>query len=183
MKLTSNLIVLLVSILPITAQAQNTFKKGSVINATNERIEDSLQLSNSKLISISAGHKKKIFNAWDIKGFSIDTVNYISFSNDFYKEIINGNKASLYQKITDNKDKKIFVGPDVVGFEETTDGRIGDYYIQIAGQNDLVLVKKKDFKEYFLKLFSSNDTVTSKIRNGTLGYYEITEAVKFYNSY
>lgn len=71
----------------------------------------------------------------------------------------------------------------MIGFVKTTDGRIGDYYMQMAGQTDLVLVKKKDFKEYFSKLFSSNDTATSKIRNGTLGYDEITEAVRFYNSY
>lgn len=86
MKLTSNLIILLVSILPITALAQGSFKKGVVLTTTNERIEDSLQLSKSKLISISSGDKKKIYNAWDIKGFCIDTVNYLSFPMIFTRK-------------------------------------------------------------------------------------------------
>ncbi len=183
MKPSARLILALISFLPLAVKTQTVSKNGSVFTSNGKEISDSLKLSKGKLISLSSINLRKEYKPADVQSFIIDNLRYISYSNDFYKEIDSGNKAVLYQKISDNSREKNFNGPEVVGFLTTTEGRIGDYYVRLAGETKLDLITKKTFGNYFTKLFASNDSMVSKITTGALGYDQIKDAVDFYNTY
>ncbi|HEU5164745.1 MAG TPA: hypothetical protein VFU29_04355, partial [Chitinophagaceae bacterium] len=90
-------------------------------------------------------------------------------------------KATLYKKITDYSGEKIYNGVEVVGFVKTMDGKRGDFYLLAAMTTQLDLITKKNFRDYFSKLFNSNDSLMSKVKNGNLGYSQIKKAVELYN--
>ena len=182
MKLNNRVIILLFPFFPITASMQDEFKPGFVITLSNEKITNSLKFFEGRLIAAASG-RKKIYSPWDLKSFSIDTSNYISYSNDFYKEIISGAKAGLYQKLTDNRNEKMYNGTEMIGFLKTTEGRVGDYYVMLTTQTKLELITKKNFNTYFINLFNGNDTLISKIKNGGLKYDQVEEAMSLFNKH
>ena len=93
-------------------------------------------MSKGKLVGLSSTNAKTEYKPADVKSFKIDGDKYVSYSNDFYKEIVSGNKAGLYQKVSDNSYEKIYNGPEQVGFLKTTDGKVGDYYIHLANEKE-----------------------------------------------
>src|SRR5215510_10238308 len=103
------LLLFLICLFPLGISAQNGLKRGIVITTNDKKIEVLVKSPfrlKGKLTVLSSGKKKKIYAACNIKSFCIDSVNYISYSNDFYKEVFPGNKAVLYQKVTNNRDEK-----------------------------------------------------------------------------
>lgn len=182
MTLSKRLITFLLPFFPIKASTQDHFNPGFVITISNEKIADSLKLSEGKLIATKSG-RKKIYMPWEVKGFSINTLNYVSYSNDFYKEIISGAKAGLYQKLTDYRNEKMYNGTEMIGFVKTTEGRKGDYYVLLATQTKLELITKKNFNTYFITLFNGNDSLIAKIKNGSLNYDQVEEAISLFNKH
>jgi hypothetical protein len=181
MKPSNRLIIFLLLFFPITASAQDTFKPGFVITVSNEKITGSFKLLNGKLIAETPG-KNKIYRPWDVKSFSIGSSNYISYTNDFYKEIVSGEKAGLFQKLTDNRNEKMYNGAEMIGFIKTTEGRKGDFYVLQARETELKWVTRKNFDNYFIRLFNGNDSLISKIKNGNLGYEQIEEVITLFNA-
>jgi hypothetical protein len=135
-----------------------------------------------KLIFLSSENKRKVYTPSEIKNFSIDSINYISYCNDFYEEVSAGLKATLYKKITDYSSEKIYNGIEMVGFVKTMEGKRGDFYLLPAMATQLDLITKKNFKEYFSRLFNTNDSLISQVKNGNLEYSQIKKAVELYNN-
>ena len=179
MKHCCTIMVLLISFFPLMGQSQSNFEKGFIITLKGERIEDSIKLSRGELLTLVL---KKKFMPAQVKSFSIATTNYISYSNDFYKEVTAGTRITLYQKATDNRDEEIYNGIDFVGFAETTDGTIGDYYILQASRPKLDLITKRNFNRYFLDLIVSNDSIALRIKSGSLRYQQIKDVAELYNN-
>ena len=142
----------------------------------------SKNLSKKERLSIAAsGNTNKTYAPSEVKSFTLDGINYISYSNDFYREITRGSKAQLYQKVTDNSGEKIYNGAEIVGYVTTTPGKRGDYYLTTAPGSNLDLITKKNFRDYFLKLFNNNESLVSKIKDKSLDYEQLKEAVDLYN--
>ena len=168
---------------PTKAYVQAIFKNGYIVTANNEKIDGSVKelFKRGKLIFLSLTHEEKTYTPAAIKTFSIDSTSYISYSNDFYEEIATGIRASLYKKLTDNSDEKIYNGIECVGFVKTTQGKPGDYYLLPSNKTELDLVTKKNFVDYFLKLPDVSENLVSKIKNKKLDYSQIIKAVELYN--
>lgn len=167
-------------LLPLSIVAQ----KGFVVTEANERIEGDLkeEFKKGKITVLLADNTKKTFAPSDLKSFQADGINYISHSNDFYKEITSGTKAQLYQKVTDNSGQKIYNGPEIVGYITTSAGKRGDYYLLQSPGASMDLITKKNFRDYFLKFFSNNESLVSKIKDKSLDYDQLKEAVDLYNN-
>lgn len=182
MKQISLLLLLLVSFFPKTLLAQTDFKKGFIVTANNETIEALLRFWKGKLIAIGSGKVHKIYNPAEVKRFSIGTMNCISYSNDFYKEVTTGITAGLYQKISNNSGELLYNGTEPIRFLETTNGTIGDLYILTEPGKQLVLISKKDFKDYYSKLLVTNNGLFARMKWESLTYRQIKKVLKVYDS-
>ena len=170
--------LLVLSITVIAVQSQTNFTTGSLVTSKNESMNESIRISKGKLTTQSG----KSYRADELKSFTIQSANYISYENDFYKEITTGKLVTLYQKVTDNRNERIFNGAEVVGFAQTTSGGVGDYYILTSSTGKLDFVNKKNFKSYFLKMINGHDSLAAQIVSGSLGYAQIKEVTDKYNS-
>ena len=175
---------LMISLFPLALSAQPETKKGFVVTEGDQRIEGQLleSFKKGKLVVTMPDNTRKTFSPAELKSFTLDGVNYVSHSNDFYKEITTGTKAQLYQKVTDNRGEKIYNGPEIVGYITTTPGKRGDYYLLQSPGASMDLITKKNFRDYFLKLFSNNESLVSKIKDKSLDYDQLKEAVDLYNN-
>ena len=175
----------LLFLLPFSSYSQPDFKKGFIVSAGAERIEglirESLK-SKGTIIFLSPDGSRATFEATDILSFAIDNINYLSWSNDFCKEISSGAKANLYQKVTDNSNKQLYNGPEMVGFLKTTEGKKGDLYIFLHTDKRMNLITQKHFERDITKLFTGSNDLQIAIKNRILTYSNITETVKQYNS-
>lgn len=176
-------IAILVGLLPILASAQ-TETKGTIVTANNEIIEgtikDQLQRKGN-ILFVNANGTKKLYTPSDISGFTINGVKYISYASDFYKEVGTGNKATLYQRVTDNSGKMLYNGAEVVSIS-TAEGKFGDYYLQIKSDLKFNLLTKKNFAEVMSSLCADCATVQANIKSGQLNYTEVAKAVEQYNN-
>jgi hypothetical protein len=176
MKPVANLMLLAASLLSLAVSAQDGFKNGTIITDNGEKLEGSIKplfKSSGKLVFLSQDNKKTTYSPAALKSFSIEGVRYISYFNDFYEEVAGGEKAKLYRKMTDNSGEVIYNGSQAVGFAKTTDGKRGDYYVIRNNESSFDLITEKNFKDYFTRLASDNDSLSSKIKNGSLGYAQI----------
>jgi hypothetical protein len=172
--------MLVIYFAPLAGYPQAGFKKGIIVKVNNDKFEDSLRFSKGKLMARVNG-KTKTYTPGEIKKFSLGNINYVSYLNDFYKEVATGNNACLYQKVSDNRDQAIYNGIEAIGFLKTTEGKVGDFYVLRNGDTKFDLVTRKNFKDYFIGLFIANDSLITKIRGGDPGYNKIKEAVALYN--
>lgn len=171
--------------LPIITRAQSDFRKGSVITSNREQLSGKIResfKSNGMITFLSPDGNKKVYSPSEIVSFSVDTVGFLSYANDFYKEIFCGAKICLYQKVTNNRDKVFYNGSEAAGFVKTTEGKVGDYYVFATGKKELELITKNTFEKYFLDLSKGNKVLQEKIKDGTLGYAQIVKVVELYNN-
>lgn len=175
---------LLMGLFPLAINAQMELKRGFIVTENNQRVEGELKESfkKGKIIVALPDKSQKTYAPADLKSFQLDGINYISHSNDFYREVTSGSKAQLYQKVTDNSGEKIYNGAEIVGYITTTPGKRGDYYLLQSPGASMDLITKKNFRDYFLKLFSNNDSLVSKIKDKSLDYEQLKEAVDLYNN-
>ena len=157
------------------AQANN----GYIITSKNEKIELPLKLEKGKLISENG--KIKTYAPGEVNSFTMDGINYISYSNDFYKETISGPKAVLYEKVSNNSGQKIYNGAEVIGFVQTTEGKIGDFYVRLTNDSKLDHINKKNFRNYFSRLFTNNESIAMKLKNDDIKYEQVRDLVSLYN--
>ena len=171
--------LLLLAIFSIEQNSIGQVNSSYIITSKNERIESVIKLEKGKLISENG--KTKTYAPDEVQRFTIEGINYISYTNDFYKETITGPKAVLYQKVSNNSGQKIYNGAEVIGFAQTTEGKIGDYYVRLANESRLDYINKKNFRNYFTRIFNNNDSMTVKLKNDEIGYDQVRELVTLYN--
>jgi hypothetical protein len=180
----SLLVILGFSFSNLQAQAPAGYEKGTIILADNSKQEGLIKESlNSKgtVSFMTATGSKKTYSVAELNGFSYKNDIYIAYTNDFYKAIAIGSKASLYQKQTNNAGKLLYNGSDAYT-ATTTEGNIGDFYIQANKSDDLLLVNAKNFSSVLSKSFADCSVVLADIAAKQLDYAQLTKAVEKYNS-
>lgn len=180
----SLLVILGFSFSNLQAQAPAGYEKGTIILADNSKqdglIKESLN-SKGTVSFLTATGSKKTYTVAELNGFSYKNDIYIAYTNDFYKAIAIGSKVSLYQKQTNNAGKLLYNGSDAYT-ATTTEGNIGDYYIQLNKTDDLLLVNAKNFSSVLSKSFADCSMVLADITAKQLDYAQLTKAVEKYNS-
>jgi hypothetical protein len=183
MKKTFTLIIAFLGLSTLAVSAQ-TELKGTIITSANETLEgsikDQMQKKGNILFTSSAG-SKKLYSPSDISSFTINGVKYVSYANDFYKEVSTGSKANLFIRVTDNSGKTIYNGAEPVVLA-TAEGKSGDYYLQVKSDSKFNLVSKKNFTEVIGSLCADCVSVQSDIKSGQLSYAQITKVVEQYNN-
>ncbi len=167
-----------------SAQIPDGFKKGSVVLTNNSKVEGNIkELLSSKatIVFVAATGTKKTYSVAELTSFEIGSENYIAFANDFYKTIINGSRANLYQKQTNNSGKLLYNGADAFT-ATTTDGRIGDWYIQVKNNDDLLLVTAKNFETVVGTAFADCSSLIGDLKSNQLNYAQLSKTVEKYNS-
>lgn len=161
-----------------------TEAKGTITTSGNEVVEgtikDQMQKKGS-ILFINAAGAKKLYSPSDISGLSMNGTKYISYANDFYKEIATGTKVSLFVRVTDNSGKTIYNGAEPVVLA-TAEGKSGDYYLQVKSDSKLNLITQKNFTVVVSNLCADCATVQSNLKSGQLSYAQITKVVEQYNS-
>ena len=167
---------------PATLSAD--FVPGTVLTPTNEKLEGFIKESLKKdgtILFVNAQGQKKIYNTANLQSFSINGVVFIAYLYDFYKTVSSGTKAALYLKVTDNNGKLINSGSESI-VATTTDGKIGDYFIQSKKDNDLTLVTKKNFEASILQVCSDCSALMADVKSKLLDYTQLVKVVEKYNS-
>ncbi|TDO27103.1 hypothetical protein [Sediminibacterium goheungense] len=169
------------SILSVSAQTE---VKAVIVTSSNETLEGTIKDQMQKkgnIVFISSAGAKKLFAPSDITGFTINGVKYVSYANDFYKEVSTGSKAGLFIRVTDNSGKTIYNGAEPVVLA-TAEGKAGDYYLQIKSDGKFNLVSKKNFTEVMSALCADCLAIQSGLKSGQLTYTQIDKLVEQYNS-
>jgi hypothetical protein len=160
------------------------FVPGYLITATNEKLEgfikESLK-SQGTIFFVNTKGEKKQYNSYNLQSFVINNVTYVSYSNDFYKVIVIGNKGTLYQKVSDNSGKLINTGSES-RVATTTDGKTGDFYLQVKTSDDLTLITKRNFESVFAKVCADCLALQNDIKAKQIDYAQVVKAVEEYNS-
>lgn len=179
----SLLVILGFAINFVYAQAPAGYEKGSIVHANNNKedgfVKESMS-SKGNVSFVSTSGAKKTYTVSELNGFSCKSDNFIAYSNDFYKTIAIGSKASLYQKQSNNSGKLLYNGSEAYT-ATTTDGGIGDYYIQLSNSDDLVLVNAKNFETVTTKLFANCSVVLSDIKTKQLDFSRLSKIIEKYN--
>lgn len=180
----SLLVILSFAINFVQAQAPAGYEKGSIVLANNNKEEGFVKEalgSKGNISFVSTSGSKKTYTVADLNGFSCKSDFFIAYSNDFYKTIAIGSKASLYQKQSNNSGKLLYNGSEAFT-ASTTEGGIGDYYVQLNNSDDLILVNAKNFETVANKLFANCSIVLSDIKSKQLDYSQLSKAIDKYNS-
>jgi hypothetical protein len=186
-----SLLMTLLAITPVLTKAQTAkpaglsddYKPGFIINSSNTKVEgfirESLKGKGTISFATVTGAKKN-YSVNEINEFSIADMRYIVYMNDFYQVVATGSRGNLYKKATDNSGKMLYNGSDAVP-ASTTEGRPGDFYLQVNKDHRLNLVTKKNFETVFATYCADCAPVQSGIKSGQLDYARITEVVEQYN--
>lgn len=180
----SLLVILGITFNCVFAQAPAGYENGSVILANNTKLEGFVKESLSSKGTISFilnSGAKKTYSVSELNGFSFKTETYIVYSNDFYKTVVGGSKASLYQKQSNNSGKLLYNGSDAFT-ATTTDGNIGDLYVKLNNSDDLLLVNGKNFETVLSKEFASCNSIIADIKSKQLDYAQLTKVVEKFNN-
>lgn len=174
---------ILFGFLPLLMSAQND-TKGSIITASNEIVEgtvkDQLQKKGNIVFTTSTG-SKKTYSPADISGFSINGTKYISYASDFYQEVVTGNKATLYIRVTNNSGKLLYNGAEMVAVS-TAEGKSGDYYLQLKNADKLNWLSKKNFNDVIINVCADCSVVVSNVKSGQFDYTQLAKLIEQYNS-
>lgn len=181
----SLLLLLLISTLAASAQNTTTpegFTDGYYINSSNEKTAGFIKESFKKgaISFTTATSVKKNYTAADINGFAIGSDVYIAYMYDFYKVVATGNKGTLLQKVTNNSGKLMYNGTEAFSVS-TTDGKPGDYYLQVKSTDKVTLVTKQNFEKVFTTYCADCSQLMASIQGKQLDYASITQAVEQYN--
>jgi hypothetical protein len=180
----SLLVILGLGFNALMAQAPAGYENGSVVLANNTKLDGFVKesLASKGTISfVSTAGSKKTYSVSELNGLSVKTDIFIVYSNDFYKSLVNGSKASLFQKQSNNSGKILYNGADAFS-ATTTAGNIGDFYVQLNNSDDLVLVNAKNFESVISKVFASCNTIIAEIRSKQLDYTQLSKVVEKFNN-
>ena len=179
-------LALLVTGFPFLAHSQTVtgdFQKGSIMKTTHETLEGSIkdQTKKGTIVFTSTTGQKKVYTPDELLGFTLNGANYISYLSDFYKVVVSGSRASLYQRVTDNSGKMLYNGADAISIT-TASGKIGDFYLQAGTEIKLTWLAQKNFDKVLATAFTDCTTIVAGIKAKQWDYSQLNIVVSEYNA-
>lgn len=178
--------MLLVAILiGFFAQAQNSdFQQGTVTSYGNETSTGAIKplfKQRGVIIFQNSNAQKKQLSPNEISAFTVGTEQFSAYTNDFYKLVIKGEKASLLERVTDNSGKIYYNGAVPVN-TPSLEGKIGDYYVLKNGTTEPVLISGPAFKRNAKAVFGDCSTIAGALTVETVDLTTLKNLLDQYNS-
>lgn len=169
-------------ILNIQAQIPTGFVKGAVTLADASTVtgyvKDNIKKGAVVFVDDKGGNKQ-LFYSNEINAVVIDSANYVSVKNDFFKTICSG-KICFLQKASNISGKTIYNGSEAI-ILPGTEGKIGDYFSY--SNNELTLINQKTVDAFINNQLSSCTQAAEKAKSINGDIAALADAVTIYNSY
>ncbi len=183
MKKKTIIVALTLSLIAIFGLAQTNqvsdFQNGSIIGFNGEKTSGTIKVLFKQrggiIFSNSSGSKKQL-TPNEIKGFEVNNELYTNFSGDFYKVIVAGTKINLLQKETDNSGKIFYNGAQAIS-NTSTEGKIGDLYLQPIDMDAFWHVTDKNFTTIAESAFASCTLVLADVKAKRSTYDQLVAIV------
>lgn len=168
----------------VNAQAPAGFVTGYIIGPDQVKVDGYVKekfKSKAVVEFIPTGGKKTSYAASDLQEVGIETARYISFKDDFFKQVSAGNRVAVFQKVSDASGKVIYNGSQAVGVSAGTDGSIADYFIQKKGEVGLTWIGKKNLSQSLSAAFADCSSLAEQLKKDNLSYTAVPELAAQYN--
>lgn len=181
----SALLLLLMPLSALMAQAPAGFTAGYIVAADGSRVDGYIKesfKSKAALVFQPASGKKVTYGGNAVNEVNISGVSYISYANDFFKVVTTGAKASLLQKVSDATGKVIYNGSEAAGISSGTEGRINDLFVRLAGQSVPTLINNDNLNTVAITLFADCPALLEKAKAGQMQVTDLESIVAQYNA-
>ncbi|MCA6439959.1 MAG: hypothetical protein ACRCSM_12055 [Sediminibacterium sp.] len=167
------------------AQAQNSdFQQGTVTSYSNETSSGAIKpmfKQRGVIIFQNGNAQKKQLSPNEISAFTLGTDQFSAYTNDFYKIVTKGEKASLLERVTDNGGKIYYNGSIPVN-TPSLEGKIGDFYILKNGASAPVLISGNGFQKNAAATFGDCPSLGSALTVKTADEALLKNLVNQYNN-
>lgn len=161
------------------------FKKGTLTLENGSAVSGHIKatgLKSGKIVFISADNKRSAYEVSGIKECTIDGNRYVTYKNDLFLQIVQGEKLSLYQKQSASGGKINYNGAEPV-LMPASEGSIGDYFLSGDGGVTMQLTGKKKLADDIKKACGNCSSLVADIEGGRLGFADIKEIVQNSNKF
>ena len=181
----SSLLLFLMPLSTLMAQAPAGFTAGYIVAADGSRIDGYIKesfKSKAAVVFQPASGKKVNYGGNAVNEVNISGVSYITYANDFFKVISTGAKASLLQKVSDATGKVIYNGSEAAGISSGTEGRINDFFVRPAGQSVPTLINKDNLNTVAVTLFADCPALLEKAKAGQMQVTDLESIIAQFNA-
>lgn len=166
------------------AQAPSGYTAGYIIGPDQVKIEGFVKekfKSKAVIEFQTAAGKKSSYAASDLQEVGIAADRYITYKDDFFKQLMSGTRVTVFQKVSDASGKVIYNGSQAVGVSTGTDGAVADYFLRKSGEAGLTWVSKKNLSQTLTAFFGDCNTLAEQVKKDTPAYATVPELAAQYN--
>lgn len=178
------LAILLLTVHVAGAQAPSGYTAGYIIGPDQVKIEGFVREKFKSKAGIefqTAAGKKTSFAASDLQEVGIAADRYITYKDDFFKQLMSGTRVTVFQKVSDASGKVIYNGSQAVGVSAGTDGALADYFLRKSGEEGLTWVSKKNLGQTLATFFADCNKLAEQVKKDTPAYATVPELAAQYN--
>ena len=183
MKKKTIIISLTLSLIAVFGLAQTNqvadFQNGSIIGFNGEKTTGTIKLlfkPRGGIIFSNSSGSKKLLSPNEIQGFEVNSELYTNYAGDFYKVIVSGTKLNLLQRVTDNSGKIFYNGAQAIS-NTSTEGKVGDFYLQPIGVDAFWHVTEKNYTIIAESAFASCALVLAEVKAKQSTYAQLAVTV------
>lgn len=166
------------------AQAPSGYTAGYIIGPDQVKIEGFVKEKFKSKAGIefqTVAGKKSTYAASDLQEVGIAADRYITYKDDFFKQLMSGTRVTVFQKVSDASGKVIYNGSQAVGVSAGTDGALADYFLRKSGEEGLTWVSKKNLGQTLATFFADCNKLAEQVKKDTPAYATVPELAAQYN--
>lgn len=179
-----SLIISVLTVYVAGAQTPSGYTAGYIIGPDQAKVEGFIKEKFKSKATIefqSAAGKKTSYAASDLQEVGIAGDRYVTYKDDFFKQLSDGTRVTVFQKVSDASGKVIYNGSQAVGVSAGTDGVISDYFLRKSGDTGLAWISKKNLGQTLAAFFADCSTLAEQVKNEAPGYTSIPDLAAQYN--
>lgn len=178
------LVISLLTVHVATAQVPSGYTPGYIIGPDQVKTDGFVRekfKSKAVIEFQTAAGKKTSYAASDLQEVGISADRYITYKDDFFKQLLSGTRVAVFQKVSDASGKVIYNGSQPVGVSAGTDGALADYFLRKSGDTQLAWISKKNLGQTLAAFFADCSTLADQLKKDTPAYATVPELAAQYN--
>lgn len=178
------LVISLLTVQMAGAQAPSGYTAGYIIGPDQVKLEGFVKEKFKSKATVefqSTAGKKTSYAASDLQEVGIAGDRFITYKDDFFKQISSGTRVAVFQKVSDASGKVIYNGSQAVGVSAGTDGAVSDYFFRKSGDTGLAWISRKNLGQTLAVFFADCSTLADQVKNDTPGYTTVPDLAARYN--